>query len=142
VSAVVGDPFLICNVSAVNLEGFFAKPPSTLRAQVVASGGMCRWQQFRWATLGLAAMSACSALATVTPIAAKPVAIMTGLVALGPASGWWIANSRGELGHALSTLLTGTLLPVAAAIPWLRESRHSGCLGLATLLWYAIGWYR
>jgi hypothetical protein len=102
---------------------------------------MSHWQQFRLATAALAAMSACTALLAVTPIAATPVVILTGLVALGPASGWWIAISRGELETALPILLTVTSLPIAAALPWFRDCRHSGCLGLATLLWFAWGWY-
>ena len=102
---------------------------------------MCHWRHFRWATVALVAMSACSALRPVAPPAATSVVSLTALVALGPVSGWWIASSRDEFESALPMLLTFTLLPLAAVVPWIRDCRHSGWLGLATLLWFAAGWY-
>jgi len=72
---------------------------------------------------------------------AYPLPRITVAIALGPLGGWWDAWRTGNITGAFALLVSVTAtgcLPLAA---WIRWPRHSGLLGVATLLWFLAGYY-
>lgn len=62
------------------------------------------------------------------------------LTASGPISGWWTASFGGDLATAWGFLACATAIPVVPLLLW-RRRLNPAWLGLATLLWFLVGFY-